>query len=507
MTTDSSRGQSFRAILRATSITGAASVATVLLGMIRTKALAVMLGPAGIGIIGIYSSIVSSAAALAGLGLNGSGVRQIAEAYGSHNSQAISDTRTALRHATILLGLFGGAVLAGGSGFVSRVVFGSAEQSWQVAFLGCAVVCTVFATSQTAFLNGLRRIRELALCNVHAALWGTGISILLVVFLGERGILPVVVGLSAVTVCASTWYVAGIPRAGERATWPGQISQVARLLRLGVVFMASGFMANGVLLLVRRIVLQELGVDATGHFQAAWGLAITYVGFILSAMGTDYYPRLTGIIADKEEAARLVNDQTEVALLMAGPILLGMYALAPQIIAVLYSAGFEPAVSVFRWQLIGNLFKVAAFPIGFVMMAKGAGGTFFASEMAWNVLFLTSVWYLAPRIGLDATGVSFALGYAACLLWISCVVWRMIGFRFRRRIVLLFMGNLVLLGSVQLLLPWHEGLAVAWGLIAAGFSGLASIRILLAEAAPTAVARIANRLASALGSRGGRRGG
>lgn len=499
-----SRAGSFRTILRATSITGAASVATILLGLLRTKVLAVVLGPGGVGLYGIYSAIMNTAAALAGLGLNSSGVRQIAEAYGSGSPQVVSDTRAALRNATIILGLLGGTAIAAFSGPVSRAVFGHEEQAWAVAFLGGGVLCTVFSSSQTAFLNGLRKIRELAVCNVYASLWGTVATVGLVAFLGERSILPVVLSLSVITLLVNTWYSAGVPWGGATATREGQLGQFRLLAQLGVAFMVSGLASNGVLLFVRKIVLQELGLDASGHFQAAWLLSVTYVGFILSAMGTDYYPRLTGIIRHKVEAARLVNDQVEVALLIAGPILLAMFTLAPQAIRVLYSAGFEAAVSVFRWQLIGSLFKVAIYPAGFVLVAGGAGKTFLASELTWNGLYLGLVAYALPRVGLDATGAAFAGACAAAVLWVYWIARKMIGFKPRARVVGLFLLNMGLLGSVQLLLSWHEGIAVAWGSVATGVSGLASLRILIAETAPGGAAGIVTRVRCAARSwRGG----
>jgi len=69
---------------------------------------------------------------------------------------------------------------------------------------------------------------------------------------------------------------------------------------------------------------------------------MTYLGFVLGAMATDYYPRLTAAISDTATATRLVNEQTEVALLLCAPVLLAMLGLAPWVIHLLYSAEFAP---------------------------------------------------------------------------------------------------------------------------------------------------------------------
>ncbi len=111
---------------------------------------------------------------------------------------------------------------------------------------------------------------------------------------------------------------------------------------------------------------------------------MTYIGFVLTAMGTDYYPRLTAAIHDHATVNRLVNEQTEVALLLAGPVFLAMLGLAPWVIQLLYSSRFRPAVDVLRWQMLGDVLKVASWPLGFIILAAGDGRTFMLTEsLAW----------------------------------------------------------------------------------------------------------------------------
>ncbi len=105
--------------------------------------------------------------------------------------------------------------------------------------------------------------------------------------------------------------------------------ECAVLARLGAAFMVSGLVSVLGFLLARTLLQRELGIEALGHFQAAWSIGMTYLGFILGAMGTDYFPRLTASIHEKTTATRLVNEQTEVALLLIAPILIALLGCAP----------------------------------------------------------------------------------------------------------------------------------------------------------------------------------
>ena len=95
-------------------------------------------------------------------------------------------------------------------------------------------------------------------------------------------------------------------------------------------------MTMGVAYLVRIIVLRRFGEDAAGFYQAAWTLGGLYVGFILQAMGADFYPRLTVVANNPCECNRLVNEQAEVGLLIAGPGVLGTLTFASLVIQVFY---------------------------------------------------------------------------------------------------------------------------------------------------------------------------
>ena len=77
------RQQSYGQILKSSALVGGSSVLNIGIGIVRTKAMAMLLGPAGFGLFGLYGSIADLTLTVAGMGINSSGVRQIAEAVGS----------------------------------------------------------------------------------------------------------------------------------------------------------------------------------------------------------------------------------------------------------------------------------------------------------------------------------------------------------------------------------------------------------------------------------------
>lgn len=98
---------SHRQILKATGILGGAQVIEIIIRIIRNKVVAVLLGPMGVGILGLYQSTIELIQSTTGFGLNFSAVRDIAEMAGSNDPQKISRTILILRRWVWFTGLLG----------------------------------------------------------------------------------------------------------------------------------------------------------------------------------------------------------------------------------------------------------------------------------------------------------------------------------------------------------------------------------------------------------------
>ena len=411
---------------------GGSSAVNLGLTAVRTKVMAVLLGPAGIGLLGLYSSICDITRTLAGMGVNSSGVRQIAETVGSGDSQRIARTVTTLRRVAFYSGALGALLLLIFCKPVARLTFGDDRRILAVALLALAVFFGDVSAGQGALVQGMRRISDLARMNVLGALYGTVFSILIVYFFGEPGLVPALVCVAAMNILTSWWYARKIKVEAVQITFRQIFQEASALLKLGVVLMASSLMTMGVYYLVRVLVLHKIGIEAAGYYQAALLLGGYYVGFILQAMGADFYPRLTAVAHDDVECNRLVNEQMEVGLLIAGPGVLATLTFAPWVIVLFFSDRFGPAVEILRWVCLGMILRVASWPMGYVLLAKNEGKLFFWSELFSNLLCLGLTWAGLLFFGLNGTGMAFFVLYVAYFAGIYFIVRRLCGFRISR---------------------------------------------------------------------------
>jgi PST family polysaccharide transporter len=470
---------SYGQILKSSALVGGSSAVNIALGIVRTKAMALLLGPAGFGLFGLYGSIANLAQSAAGMGISSSGVRQIAEAVASENAERIAVTTIVLRRTSILLGTLGAAFLIVFCRQVSVLTFGTTDHAAAVALLSLAVFFQLVSGGQSALIQGMRRIFDLAKLGVIGALFGTLASILLVFWLRDKGVVPSLVAVSLMSLALSWWYSRTVKIQPTLVSASQVWQEAGNLLKLGFAFMAAVFMSLGIAYAVRIILLRKVGFEATGFYQSAWTIGGLYVGFILQAMGADFYPRLTASASDNTACNRLVNEQTRVGLLLAGPGLIATLTFTPLVTTVFYSAKFGAAVGVLRWICLGTILQVITWPMGFIIIAKAKRATYFVVELAWALVSLGLAWICIIKYGLNGAGIAFFGSYVFYGFLLYPIVHRISGFHWspanlRTGLLFLLVITIVFGGFYLLSFAW----ATSLGTLAVLGSGFYSLWVL-----------------------------
>jgi PST family polysaccharide transporter len=468
-----SEKNSYGEILRSSSIVGGAQATNYVIGLARVKLVAMLLGPTGVGLIGLYTSAIGFVGTVSGLGVGPSSVREIVRAYGQGDPQEAARTVIVLRRVCWAIGFFGWVLAVVFREPISLAMSGSSEHAGAIAVLGAMLLFSAVSGGQLALLQGLRRIGDLARANVTAAALGSIVTVAIYFALGGAGVIPALLAAAFVTLASSFWYARRVPvlplSVSLRETWSG----ARRLLGLGLAFMWSAVLVAGLDLLIRAVIARKFGIEGAGIYQAAWALSGMFANFVLSAMGADFYPRLTATIHDRAQAARAVNEQTEIGALLALPGLLAALTLAPLAIKLLYTPQFLPAADLLPWMALGVFGRVISWPMGFVQLALGASRWFAVTETIFIGLWASLAYAMVEAFGIVGAAYAFALVYALytpAMLWVT---WILIDFSWSN-------------GTRKLILA------------SATFVGLAFAARFLSSDSATLVAGIAVTLASAL---------
>jgi O-antigen/teichoic acid export membrane protein len=443
--------------------------------------LALLTGPAGLGLLGVLTAISGAGTTLAALGTDSSATRRIALARDTPGE--MRRLRLVLAGIAVVHGLVVLAALWLLRSPISAWTLASPDFALEIGLTGAAVALSLAAGLQIAQLQGHGRVRDIARINIVSSIIGTVVGLAAVLVCGLPGLIVLVVAQPAVGAVLAARQTA---RLGAVAgPWPGLAALGGvwlALVREGAPLMLSYLVLALVPLAIRAIVIGELGMAAGGHFHAAWTMSALYVGFLLSAMSADYFPRLSGLVHDPRAANHLINDQIELGLAIGGVAILVVLALAPVLVPLLYSKAFQPAVEIVEWQALGNLLKIAGWPIAFLSMARGRSLQFLAIELAWSGVLLAAVWFGLPQLGLVVTGLAFAVAAAVFLMLQSAVAAVTFGFIWRRGA---FQRLIAFAGAAIATRAAAHHSAVLQAIVGLGFAatlGVASVRLVMAKA-------------------------
>lgn len=412
---------SYRQIMKATSLFGGVQVFNIVISIIKSKAIAVLLGPAGMGINGLLMSAIGLISTLTNFRLGNSAVKDIAEAHTVGNQDQIAKVIGVLRRLVWITGLLGALVTLILSPWLSELTFGNTDYTTAFIWLSVTLLLNQLSSGQLVLLQGMRQLNYLAKANMVGAIMGLVVSVPIYYVYGIDGIVPTMI-LSSVFSLVISWFFSSKLKIKEVSISRKDILAEGKgMLQLGFMLSLTSLMAAGESFIVRSYISNTGSLDDVGLYTAGFAIIGTYVGLIFAAMGTDYFPRLSGVAHNNNETRILVIQQSEIAVLILAPILTVFLIFINWVVIILYSVKFTPVNEMIHWAALGMYFKVVSWCIGYIFLAKGASKTFFWSELLGNSYLLIFNILGYKFFGLEGMGISFLIGYLLLLIQVYLI--------------------------------------------------------------------------------------
>jgi len=133
------RQNNFKASLKGTSLLGGVQVFQILIAIIRSKVLAVFLGPTGVGVLGMLNSSLDVVYSISNLGLATSAIRDISEANQEENRIRLSKISKIFKNIVWGTGIFGCLLCLVLSPYWSVLSFGNHDYTITFALLSVTV--------------------------------------------------------------------------------------------------------------------------------------------------------------------------------------------------------------------------------------------------------------------------------------------------------------------------------------------------------------------------------
>jgi PST family polysaccharide transporter len=328
-----------------------------------------------------------------------------------------------------------------------------------------------------AILQGVRKIKDLALVNIISVFVGSIASIIIYWLYGIDGVVPSLISLALFNFLVSFYYARRLELEIVKVSWRDTLLLAGSVIGLGLAFMWTGIMRSLTEYGTRWLIINEIDFASVGIFFAAYRLSGMFLNFVLGAMGTDFYPNLTAASGDHEAMRGLVNQQTEVGLLLALPGLLMTLALSSLVVRMFYSSEFVDAIPLLQWFVLGCLGRVISWPMGYTLLAKGRGDLLVICETAGQCFHLAMIYLFLNHFGLIGVSIAFVLNYIVWTLLLMVVSYYLIGYRWSPSVLSLVLFSVIISAVCFAVVNFVTGiLGQAMGLLLAVFVGFYCLR-------------------------------
>lgn len=454
---------SYRQVMKATSLFGGVQVFNILIAIVRSKFVALWIGPAGFGIISLLNSTLHLIGGMTNFGLDQSAVKDISFNYSSENPWQVSKTIHILKRLVWFTAIFGALVMIVGSPWLSEIAFESKEYTFSFIWISLALLFNQLSSGRLAILQGLRKLKKLAKANLYGNLLGLLIILPLYYFYRIDAIVPSIIISSFIAFLFTFYYSQSEKIEKVDITNKEAFVEGKPMIQLGIMLSISSMIGLLVAYIIQIFISQTGGVAQVGLYHAGFVILNSYVGLIFNAMGTDYFPRLSGIADKIESIRRTVFEQAFIAILIITPIVVLFLVAAPLVIVILYSTDFMPIVAMVSWGILGMVFKAVSFSMGYIIIAKGDSQLFIKTAIGFNALLLAmnTVGYYVG--GLEGLGISFLAYYAIHFIAIKTIVKRRYDFYFEKGFYKIF-GICVLVCTASFLTTYIEIPLLKYGL-------------------------------------------
>jgi enterobacterial common antigen flippase len=432
-----------------------ASGSNIVLGIVRSKLVAVQLGPTGIGIVAEASQLVTFLNVIIS---PFAGVALLSWLSQAAASKDFARVRRGL--GTAVLCSMGLSVATGAAAIVGTPLFFSTgwpmSPRTAVAFVAGA---QVFASIQACVMQahvGFQDLRAMTWATISSNVLSTAVSVGLVLGFGLQGQFWAVFASAALGALTTVVLLArrnpeAVPR---HLNFDGTFVRAA--LATGTVLLVSGYSAQA-LLTVARVALERGGAADgeafNGHFQAASAIATTYFGLVLSGAANFYFPKFA-TAPTGQALSPMVHDAARLVLTYAPPLVFAAISVRDLVMHALYSADFKVAGTMLGYLLAGDISTAVGWAYGGPLPMRNRLRAFVLVQVINLLLGSLLILTLAPLVG--------PMGVAGALMVLPCV--------------LLPIAALTTRASCGVEIQWRQ-IALAIGLSVAGAGLNAAIEV------------------------------
>ncbi len=390
--------------------------------LVISKVLAIYAGPAGLAVVGQFQNIVQLFTTLSKAGVDTGVTKYIAE-YSACPGQLRTILSTTVRIVMVFSG-FAMVMLVVGSGWMSLFFFDTPV--YQDVFILFAI--TIFLCGLNgiclAILNGLGHIRTFVIANIIQSVFALLLSVGLIQWFGLKGALYALVLNQSLVFFVLLYMLRKHPMFRiENFKYPYDRSVAKKLFNYSLMALVTAIVGPLTTMLIRQDITNQLSVEQAGYWQGMWYISTIFTTVVTTSLTVYYLPKIASLRKASEIRMELISGYKIIMPIIVAASVAIFFARYP-IINLLFTEEFAPVQILFKWQLVGDVIKIAAWLMSYLMLAKAMTAEFISTEIIFSGTFVCLSIFLTNQFGLIGLSYAYAINYSLYLCAVTLVTRR-----------------------------------------------------------------------------------
>lgn len=396
-------------IVKVFSLNAMSTFIRMLAGMISVKVVALIIGPAGIAVLGQLKNLESILLGLANGGINNGITKYVAE-YKDDESAIKLYISNAFK-ITLIATFAVAIVLIFGCQQLSSLILLTDEYYYVFLVFGFTIILYTLNLLLISILNGYKQFKKYVIVNICGTIFGLIYSVILVVVWGLPGAMINTVTYQSVIFFVTLWLCRKLPWM-NREFFNKQLSRsiVRKYLGYSVMTLTTLALAPVSRMLLRGYVITNISATEAGIWEGINSISAMYLSVITTAFSIYYLPRLSELTEQKDlhnEIIRCYKVFLPILLL----ICVAIYLLRHFAIWLLFTSEFQSMEGLFAWQLAGDFFKICSWMLAYIMVAKAQTKMYISTEIIFTLFYVAVAFFCLKLNGILGLVQGYFINY------------------------------------------------------------------------------------------------
>ncbi|WP_068472258.1 O-antigen translocase [Saccharicrinis aurantiacus] len=358
-------------------------IVRLVIGVLNIKVLALFVGPSGMAIISQLQNFLQLGSNISGLGFNNGIIKYISSNQSAPQRQKIYFSSALI--IIIISSMCTSAIALIFSNKISIILFNSSEYNNVIKLSGIYFLSSSILNGYISYINGLQQIKQYVNINILISTSGFIIGLLAAYTLNLDGLLwaqiflvifPLTLNIPRLVKLLNTQKIAFSKKA------------LKNLSKYSFMALVAGILTPVSQTVIRTIITSDSSWESAGIWDGMNKISFSYISFVTMSFTYYFLPTFSSLKTNRDIIKEVHKSLiTLIPFLIIGGI--SSFLLKRHIVNILFTESFSLMYTLYIWQVIGDFFKILAWVIGFLFIARENIKIFIITEIISGILMIS----------------------------------------------------------------------------------------------------------------------